>query len=55
MKDANSMTNLEILAEVLESEKRDGCANRVRLDALNGVMFARTGKTIAKWLDELGM
>lgn len=49
------MTSIEILAEVVESEKRDGCANRTRLDALNGVIFSRTGKTVAKWLDELGM
>jgi len=54
-KQADEMTNLEIINEVHASEIENECADHMRLDNLTGTLLARTGKTAAMWLDELGM
>lgn len=55
MKAITEMNALEILTEVLESEKENGCADRGRLEKLNEHLIFLTGKTSATLLDELGL
>lgn len=55
MKAIIEMNSLEILTEVLESEKENGCSDRKRLEKLNEQLIFLTGKASATLLDELGL
>lgn len=55
MKAAHQMTNEEILSEVLQAEKENGCEDRDRLNQLNWVHIRRTGETVAAALTNRGL